>query len=643
MENPHTVGSVQETGFPNVLNKAAKMLRLTEKAASFISAAGMGIFMLMVLLTFADVFLRYLFNSSIPGTTEITELFMVIVVFSSITVTQWQKSHVTMDILTSRLKEPSRVLLEVVTGLWSIIIALFCAWTTYRYGMKTSSVTLVLRIPLEPFIYFTSFGFCMLTAALIAQFLENTAEAIRQNGTAKTLLAIGAALAAAAVMWYTATHKIPGMSSIKTGILGLVLLFILFFLGVPVAFALIATGLIFIAQLKGIPASFGTTGKALYNTAGSYAWAPLMFFMLMGYLCFYARFGEDIYNCARKWMGHMRGGLAMGSVAACALFGAVVGDVLSGSIAMAAIALPEMRKNMYDDTLAVGTLACSGTIGCLIPPSTTFIIYGVLAQQSIGDLFIAGIIPGIICMFCFMLAVWLIVVKNPSLAPQMPRASMTERIISLKSGLPIMLIFILVVGGIYGGIFTATEGGGIGACGTLILALLMRRLSMKNFISTLKDSAKYISMCFTVLCGAIVLSYFMAMTRIPMVLANTIAHMQLPSMAVMFAIILVFLILGCFLPSMPLLLICVPIFVPIAKVFNWDLIWFGVIIVILDNMASITPPFGINLFVMKEVASVSLGTMYKSAIPFVLALLLCLFIIIAFPPLSTVLCSLMKG
>ena len=162
-------------------------------------------------------------------------------------------------------------------------------------------------------------------------------------------------------------------------------------------------------------------------------------------------------------------------------------------------------------------------------------------------------------------------------------------------------------------------------------------------MSTLKESAKFISMCFTVLCGAIVLSYFMAMTRIPMVLAGSIAAMELPPMLVMLAIVLVFLVLGCFLPSMPLLLICVPVFVPIAKVFGWDLIWFGVIIVILDNMASITPPFGINLFVMKEVASVSLGTMYRAAIPFVIALLLCLGIIIAFPPLSTLIPALMKG
>ena len=192
------------------------------------------------------------------------------------------------------------------------------------------------------------------------------------------------------------------------------------------------------------------------------------------------------------------------------------------------------------------------------------------------------------CALCFMAAVWLMVFLKPGLAPRLPKSPLHERMASQKTGLPIMGIFFLVIGGIYGGVFTATEGGGIGAFGTLLLALCMRRMNGKNVIATLHDSAKFISMCFTVLCGAIVLSYFMAMTRIPMVLANSIAALDVAPMLVLFAIVMTFCILGCFLPSMPLLLICVPIFVPIAKVFGWDLIWFGVIITVLDNMASIT-------------------------------------------------------
>ena len=628
MESTHTHG----TGF---LGRATAALLPAESLSKWLSAAGMSVFMLMVFLTFVDVFLRYWFGKSINGTVEITELMMVIVVFSSTAYTQWQKSHVTMDILTSKLTEPRRALLAVATTLWSLATIGFCSYTTARYAASTSSVTLVLRIPLEPFIYFACFGFCLLALALLAQFFERAAEAARLNGAARALSALALGVAGIVLMWYLATHRIPGMSSVAVGVVGLAVLFALFFLGVPVAFALIATGLAFIGQLKGIPASFGTTGKALYATAGSYAWAPLMFFMLMGYLCFHARFGEDIYGCARKWLGHLRGGLAVGSVAACALFGAVVGDVLAGSIAMVAIALPEMRKHGYNDELAVGTLACSGTIGCLIPPSTTFIIYGVLAQQSIGDLFVAGIIPGLLCALCFMAAVWLMVFLKPGLAPRLPKSPLHERMASLKTGLPIMGIFFLVIGGIYGGVFTATEGGGIGAFGTLLLALFMRRMNRKNFIATLHNSAKFISMCFTVLCGAIVLSYFMAMTRIPMVLANSIAALDVAPMLVLFAIVMTFCILGCFLPSMPLLLICVPIFVPIAKVFGWDLIWFGVIMALMMNMAGITPPFGINLFVMKGLADVPLSVMYRSSVPFVIALAISILVVLAFPSTAT--------
>ena len=628
--------SASLTNFTTFLQKSSKI-------SSWLSAAGMVLFMLMVILTFVDVFLRYLFGSSLPGTTEVVSLLMVVVVFASIAATQWQKSHVTMDILTARLSDKNAALLAVVTNFWSLATTLICLGIAVQYAVDTPSVTLVLRVPLWPVIAFMAFGFFLLALAILHDFLEVFAKSIKLAGSDKTLLAFAVSLLGLALFIAFSLYAVPGLDNITTGILGLCFLFILFLMGMPVGLALIAASIVFIAQLRGIDAACFVGSRAIFSTAGSYAWSPLMFFMLMGYLCYYGNFGKDIFTCARNWLGHLRGGLAMVSIFACTLFGAGVGDVLSGSIAMAAIALPEMRKYKYDDTLAVGTLACSGTIGCLIPPSTTFIIYGVLAQQSIGDLFISGIVPGILCMFCFMLAVWIMSLFKPDLAPKLPKVPLGERITSLKAGLPVLFIFIVVIGGIYGGVFTATEGGGIGVCGTILLALLMRRLNWQGFLNAMKDSAKFISMCFTVLCGAVVLSYFMALTSIPTELANTIASMNVSGGLVLFMIILVFVILGCFLPSMPMLLICVPIFVPIANVFNWDLIWFGVLIVILDNMASITPPFGINLFVMKEVAGVSLGTMYKSAIPFVIALFLCLFIVILFPELATFLPNLMRG
>ena len=285
-----------------------------------------------------------------------------------------------------------------------------------------------------------------------------------------------------------------------------------------------------------------------------------------------------------------------------------------------------MRRHGYDDKLAIGTLACSGGIGSLIPPSSNFIIYGVLAEQSIADLFIAGVFPGLVCMACFIVVIMIMVWRNPELAPALPRVPMHERLVSLKTGLPIIIIFIVVIGGIYAGMFTATEGGGIGAFTTVFLALVT---------SGLNDTGKTISMAFTVLGGAGVFSYFMTMSKIPMILAGVIASMNMPPMAVMFAIIVCMSLLGCFIPAIPLMLICVPIFLPLAALFGWNLIWFGVIINILVTMAGMTPPFGVSLFVAKELV-------YRSSIPFVLAFFLCLGFCIAFEPLSTWLPAMMR-
>lgn len=606
----------------------------TEKLCKWLSAAGMGIFMIMVALTFSDVFLRYFFHNSINGTVEMTEMLMVIVVFSSIAYTQWTKNHVVMDIVTSSLKERWRNVLTCSTTFWSCAVMIASIYSTARYAATNIAVTAILGIPYAPLIYFVSFGFITLLITLMWDFLKALSEVSRE-GWKDIVLTWILSIIPVIVAYHFASHRMMGVSTVFIGVIGIIVMFVLFLTGMPVAFALMATGFIFSGMLRGLPAAINMYGKAMYTSSASYSWSPLMFFMLMGYFCFYGNFGKDLYTCARRWLGHLRGGLAQGSVCACAAFGAVVGDVLSGSIAMSAIALPEMRRNNYDDTLAVGTLACSSTIGALIPPSTTFILYGVLAEQSIADLFMAGVFPGLICTFFFMLVIWVMVYRNPALAPRLPKEPLKDRLLSLKAAFPIITLFILVIGGIYGGMFTPTEGGGIGAAGTFILALLMRRLSWTDFLESLNASARFITMCFTVLAGAAALGAFMTLSRIPQLLAGAIASTGMPGWLTMCAIIVVLLVLGCFIPAMPLLLVCVPIFVPIAHVYDWNLIWFGVVIALMMNMAGITPPFGINLFVMKGLADVPLAVMFRASIPFVIALTLCILTVLFFPATAT--------
>lgn len=623
---------------PNVFEQweqgLAPAARKLETFCKWFSATGMAVFMVMVLLTFADVFLRYFFHKPLNGTVEATELFMVVVVFSSLAYTQWTRNHVIMDVLTASLRPRWQNLWEAVTMFWSIVVTGLCVYTTVLYAQKSTSVTAVLQAPLTPFIYFVAFGFFTLLLTLAWDLLKALAKVAGQSRM-DVWLAFALAVGPVIVAWYFASHRMVGISTVAIGILGIAVMFALFLTGMPVAFALMATGFLFSGMLRGLPAAMNMYGKAMYSTSASYSWAPLMFFMLMGYFCFYGDFGKDLYTCARRWLGHLRGGLAQGSVCACAAFGAVVGDVLSGSIAMSAIALPEMRRHRYDDALAVGTLACSSTIGALIPPSTTFILYGVLAEQSIADLFMAGVLPGLICTFFFMLVIWFMVFRKPELAPHLPGESLRSRLLSLRAALPIIALFVLVIGGIYGGIFTPTEGGGIGAAGTLILALLMRRMTWKKMAESLNASARFITMCFTVLTGATALGLFMTLSRIPQLLAGAIASTGMPGWLTMCAIIAALMVLGCFIPSMPLLLVCVPIFVPIAQVYHWDLIWFGIVMALMMNMAGITPPFGINLFVMKGLADVPLSVMYRASAPFVVALTLAIAVVLAFPATAT--------
>lgn len=603
----------------------------------------MVLFVIMILLTFADVLLRYCFNNPISGTVELTELLMAIIYFGALAKVQWDKGHICMDIITSRLGERGKTRIEFITSIWSFLTILWCIVMMIRFAiLKPDWATMTWYIPYAPFLFLAAIGCTLLLIAITCDILNNTADLFEKDSQTAAWTCIFCAIAIALACIWFAAHRIPGIGSVTLGVIGLIFMFALFFTGMPVAFALMATAFVFLANLRGIRVAMDIGGNFWFGQAANYDWSPLMFFLIMGYFCFYGGFGEDLYRSARAFMGHLRGGLAMGSVCACTLFGAVVGDNLAGSVAMSAIALPEMRKAGYGDELSVGTLACSGTIGCLIPPSTAFIIYGLLAEQSIGDLFMAGVFPGLVCMFSFIFIIWIWTLINPAIAPAAPKTPTREAFGTLKTALPICGIFIVTIGGMYAGIFTATEGGAIGACITLILGLMLRRYNWKSFRGSLEDSSKAIVMCFTILAGAVAFGYFITLSRIPITLASSIAALEVGQYVVLGAIILCMALLGCFIPATPLIMICIPIFLPIANVYSWNLIWFGVIMVIMKNMAGITPPFGINLFVLKGISGIPLTQMYKAAMPFVAGLFLCLLIIIMFPSLSLWLPGMMK-
>jgi len=333
----------------------------------------------------------------------------------------------------------------------------------------------------------------------------------------------------------------------------------------------------------------------------------------------------------------------MATVGACAGFAAICGSTNASAATMATVALPEMKRFRYDSRLATGTVAAGGSLGILIPPSVIFIIYGIMTEQSIGKLFIAGIIPGLILagLFCLTIYIWTKV--NPGVAPRGSRAGWKERLRSLSGVAETLTLFMLVMGGLFAGFFTPTEAGAVGAGGAIVLAILRRRLSWQGFIQAMLESTRISCMVLLIVAGATIFGHFLAVTRIPYALAKWVAELPLPHWAIMAVIIGVYLIGGCFLDALALILLTIPIFYPVVTSMGYDPIWFGVIVVLVTQMGVITPPVGVNVYVVSGVAKeVPLEEIFKGALPFLAALIATSLILIPFPKLALFLPSLMR-
>jgi tripartite ATP-independent transporter DctM subunit len=341
--------------------------------------------------------------------------------------------------------------------------------------------------------------------------------------------------------------------------------------------------------------------------------------------------------------GSRKGGLAMATVGACAGFSAISGSTNATAATMATVTLPEMKRYGYDMGLATGTVAAAGSLGILIPPSTIFIIYGILTEQSIGKLFAAGIFPGILLSLLFLLVIYLRVLKNPALAPPGEKTSFRKKIKSFIGVLETIIIFGMVMGGIFFGIFTPTEAAAIGAFFTLVLALIRKQLTWKGFTKAVVDTTRISCMIMVIVAGATIFGHFMAVTRVPFEISAWVGNLPLPNYAIMLVIILIYLFGGCFMDAFAMIMLTIPIFFPVSQTLGFDPIWFGVVIVLISEMGVITPPVGINVYVVSGVAKdVPLDAIFKGVLPMVLALLLCNIIILIFPEIALYLPSLMR-
>jgi tripartite ATP-independent transporter DctM subunit len=428
------------------------------------------------------------------------------------------------------------------------------------------------------------------------------------------------------------------MSPELIGLIGVICFLVLLALKVPVAISMLSVGLVGFMVMKGVNAALSMAVSDVYTTFSSYSLSVIPMFVWMGFIAYYSGVGERLYKFAYRFIGHLPGGLAIATQAACAMFGAICGSNTATAATISAIALPEMRKYRYDDSLSTASVAAGGALGILIPPSVIFIVYGIATEQSIQKLFISGILPGILLMLLYMTAIYIAVKRNPELAPSGPKFSWKERFSSLENGLlEVFLTFIVSLGGLFIGWFTPTQAGAIGAAAILVITALRRLITWDGFKKSLSDTVRTTTMIMFLVAGAVVFGRFIAISRLPFALANWATELNMPRFAVMGIIILIFLILGCFIDALAMILLTIPIFYPVAvDVLGYDPIWFGVVIVLVVAMGVITPPVGMNVFVVKGVVKdVSTETIFKGIWPFLIALIICIALLIIFPQIVT--------
>ncbi len=424
------------------------------------------------------------------------------------------------------------------------------------------------------------------------------------------------------------------MSIATITILTLILLFVLFLMGFEIGFSMGLAGFIGFAAIVNVDAALNLVAKDVYNVLSSYGLTVIPLFVLMGQVGASGGIARNLYDSAYKFMGHIPGGLAVGTVAAATAFKAICGSSPATAATFASIAVPEMDRYGYDKRLSCGTVSTVGTLGVLIPPSVVLIIYGVLTETSIGRLFLAGIIPGLIiaAFFAFTLIGWC--VYNPSLGPKGEKSTWKERFASLPPVILVLIVFFVVVGGLMQGYFTPTEAGSVGTAAVLILTLAKRDMNFKRFVQAVIETLRIGCMILFLVAGATILGHFFTVTRTPFMVAEWLGSLNIPGFWVIMIIMVVYLIGGSFIEDLAFLILATPIFLPVVLKLGYDPVWFGVIVSVITMIGIIIPPVAINVFVVSGVTRVPVSLIYKGVYPFIAGMTICLILFILFPQIS---------
>lgn len=433
------------------------------------------------------------------------------------------------------------------------------------------------------------------------------------------------------------------MDEWQIGILGFVFLFVLMLLRMHIGVAMGIVALVGIAFLNSIQSAFGILADTAFSNSSSYVLSIIPMFMLMGELANMAGLIQGAYRTIYRWLGHLPGGLSMAAIGGCSAFAAVCGSSSATAVIMVSTCLPEMRKRQYWSGLSLGCIAAGGTLGILIPPSSAFVMYGIVTEQSIGKLFLSGVFPGIMLTLLFWVAIYAQCKYNPEIGPAGPRFRWGERLISLKDFWPVAVLFVVVIGGIYLGVFTPTEAAGVGVVMAFVIALIKGRVHGKGLAAALLNSVRTTGMVFLMVLGAMMFNYFMVISGLTGIMAEFVTGLEIAPTLIIVTIFVLYIVLGCLMDAFAMLLIVVPIVFPIVMELGYDPIWFGTMSVIMVEMGLITPPVGLNVFIVAGMAKgVPMSTIYKGVAPFVMAITVGVAILMVFPQIATFLPGALK-
>ena len=630
------------------LDEAHQFIKKTVMLPSkTLSQIGSVVLFVLVIMTAIDVTGRYLFSKPLPATYELTQFMFSITVFFGMAYFGILKRHIKINLLVDKFPPAAQNIIDTFTSLLSLGMCIVLSWQAIVQARVLQLDKLrsdIWHIPVFPFQLLVALALAVLALVLLADFLESLANVLKRGGLLWLWLLPGAVLVLLLVgmpawlKWLPFTIDGPTFGGICVAIM-----FILLFLRMHIGFVLFVIAFLGMSYMTNITAGYKLIAMTPYNIGTTYVYSVMPLFIFMGLFASMSGIARSLYETSYKWLGHRRGGLAMATVGACAGFAAICGDSMATAVTMGSVALPEMKEYNYHNGLATGCVAAGGSVGILIPPSTAFIIYGLITDQSIGKLFIAGIIPGILLTFLFIITISILCRRNPALGPSGPSVSLIKKVKSLKHTWAATVLFLFVMGGIYKGVFTPTEAGALGSFGVLVIVLATKKFRWTNLYKALNESLGITGMIFLMFIGAIAFTRFFSVTRLPTMLAGFIAGLELPRLIIMICILILYIIFGCVMNVLPVIILTLPVIFPTVMALGYDPIWFGVIMILIAQIGVITPPIGMNVFAISGVAKdVPLGTIFRGIMPFWIAMMVAIAILIAFPQIALFLPNLLK-